>query len=59
MAYVCVECEWSIKGESRENAESAAIEHHVHSGHAVKRRPDRSDGEITVSPEDADRARSD
>lgn len=59
MAYTCVECEWSIDGESVENPESAAIEHHVDSGHAVERRPDRPDEEITVGSEDTDRARSD
>ncbi|WP_114577049.1 hypothetical protein [Saliphagus sp. LR7] len=59
MAYTCVDCEWSIDGESVENAGSAAIEHHVDSGHAIERRPDRSDEEITVGAEDANRARSD
>lgn len=59
MAYACVECEWSIEDESRENAESAGIEHHVDSGHAVERRPDRSDEEMAVGSENADRARSD
>lgn len=59
MAYVCVECDWTIDDESAENAESAAIEHHVEYGHAVERRPDRADEEITVGFKDADRVRSD
>lgn len=59
MAYSCIECEWSIDGESVADAESAAIQHHVDYGHAVERRSDRANGEITVGSDDADRARSD
>lgn len=59
MAYSCIECDWSTDGESVADAESAAIGYHVGYGHAVERRPDRADEEITVGSEDAGRARSD